>query len=85
MPNDAKLGLFVGIILVVVLAVFFYPNEPATPAVVDQTNSTVKVKTPSVNPSAAAMLPPPAPLSRPARVPTHTAPVTGGAPDAKRI
>jgi hypothetical protein len=55
MHTDAKFGLIVGIILVIVVAVVFFSNEPAVsgPSV-----KTAEAKAPPANPSAAAMLPP---------------------------
>ena len=61
MPNDAKLGLIVGVVLVIAVAVLFFQAqpEPAQPAPAE-----VQTATP---PSAAALLPPANPPSRPDR------------------
>ena len=64
MPADAKLGLIVGVILVVALAVLFCTGEPAAAPGPDRAVQAAEVKLPVAGPSAAAMLPPP-PMSRP--------------------
>jgi hypothetical protein len=63
MHSDAKFGLLVGVILVVAVAVFFFGNEPAETPLPEAATKTSEVKAPPANPSAAAMLPPPAPKS----------------------
>lgn len=62
MPNDAKLGLIVGIVLVIVVAVLFFHSQGAPPAM----PAAVEVQT-ATPPSPAAVAAPEATLSRPGR------------------
>jgi hypothetical protein len=65
MRTDAIFGLVVGVILVIAVAIMFYTNEPAIPSSAEAPAKTTEAKTPS----AAAMLPPPATISRPGKQP----------------
>lgn len=61
MPNDAKLGLVVGVVLVLSAAVLFFPAGPAAAPAPEASTQAVE---PSKTPSTPASLPPPA-LTRP--------------------
>ncbi len=64
MPNDAKFGLIVGVVLVLTVAVLFFPKE-ATQQPDPAPAKTAEKNTP---PSAAALLPAPTPLAKPKTV-----------------
>ena len=75
MPNDSKFGLFIGISLVLAVAVLFFQKEPA-PSMSGQTAAvSLPSATPSETPTPAATLSAPTPPSRPA-VGTHPKIVT---------
>jgi hypothetical protein len=61
MPNDAKFGLIVGVVLVIAVAVLFFQSQPPEPA----RPAPVEVQAPAIPPSAAALQPSPAPPVRP--------------------
>jgi hypothetical protein len=81
MTNDAKLGLVVGIGVVILIAIVFYRKDPAqahalpdvtAPAQV-QTESVVRVP-PTVEPFTPVAPTPPAPLRLEPESPVHAAP-----------
>jgi len=66
MANDAKLGLLAGVVVVIVVAVFFFPQAGAGPAAIPGA-------TPAAGPTAAASsTPAPPPAAKPAAPPPTT-------------
>jgi len=63
MANDSKFGLFVGVVLVLVVAILFYQKEPAN-AGRQAATPAADVSTPLVPPTASTLAPPP-PLTSP--------------------
>ncbi len=63
MPSDTKLGLIVGIGLVITVAILFFRGEQPPPALTETPQGTAQVAAPPKKPSSVAV---PPPLSRPA-------------------
>jgi hypothetical protein len=63
MANDAKLGLLAGVMVVVVVAVFFFPQAGAGPAAIPGTSAKgeAAVATPPTPPTTATVAPPSTP------------------------
>lgn len=66
MPNDAKFGLIIGVVLVIAVAVLFFQAQP-TPQSPAVQSAPAEVQNPATPPSAAALNPPPTPPARPSR------------------
>ncbi len=66
MPNDAKLGLIIGVVLVIAVATLFFQGQPPVSPEAKQPTAT-EVQTPPSPPSAAALMPAPNPPVRPGR------------------
>lgn len=66
MPNDAKFGLIIGVVLVIAVAILFFQAQP-TPIAPAAQPAPAEVQAPATPPSAAALSPSATPPVRPDR------------------